>query len=252
MFAKSMGESEMNGQDMVPPVPAPTGASDTEVVPERSALGRLFGIFVDPRGVFASMRARPRFLLAFLVVLVFQTAFAILIFQTGIVRDTSVAQLEAKGKDPQQIEAMERFFDSPAAPIITTVSGDVAFGFGLLASAALLFFMGNFMLGGRLTFRHYVSVVAFSWVVSLVDHAVRLALILSRESLDVRLGLGNLFGEEIGFLGRAVDLATDPLFLWATAVAAIGVSVYARKGFGFGAAAVLPGFIIGILLQAIR
>jgi len=110
MFAKSMGESEMNGQDMVPPVPAPTGASDTEVVPERSALGRLFGIFVDPRGVFASMRARPRFLLAFLIVLVFQTAFAILIFQTGIVRDTSVAQLEAKGKDPQQIEAMERFF----------------------------------------------------------------------------------------------------------------------------------------------
>jgi hypothetical protein len=132
------------------------------------------------------------------------------------------------------------------------VSGDVAFGFGLLASAALLFFMGNFMLGGRLGFRHYVSVVAYSWVVSLVDHAVRLALIVSRESLDVRLGLGNLFGEEIGFLGRAVDLATDPLFLWATAVAAIGVSVYARKGFGFGAIAVLPGFLIGILLQAIR
>ena len=225
---------------------------DVEGVPERSPLGRLLGIFVDPAGVFASMRARPRFFLAFLVVLIFQTCFTILIFQTGIVRDESIAQLEAKGKSPEQIEAMTQFFDSPAAPIITVVTGDVAFGFGLLASAALLFFMGNFMLGGRLTFRHYLSVVAFSWVVSLVDHAVRLGLILSRESLDVRLGLGNLFGEEIGFLGRVVDLATDPLFLWATAVSAIGVSVFARKGFGFGVAAVLPGFVLGILFQAFR
>lgn len=232
-------------------VPA-AATHDAEGVPERSPLGRLLGIFVDPAGVFASMRARPRFFLAFLVVLIFQTCFTILIFQTGIVRDESIAQLEAKGKDPQQIEAMTQFFDSPAAPIITVVTGDVAFGFGLMASAALLFFMGNFMLGGRLTFRHYLSVVAFSWVVSLVDHAVRLALILSRESLDVRLGLGNLFGEEIGFLGRAVDLATDPLFLWATAVSAIGVSVFARKGFGFGVAAVLPGFVLGILFQAFR
>jgi len=246
-----MGGSEMNDHEAAPSEPAP-GAVEADAVPERSAIGRLFGIFVDPRGVFASMRARPRFLLAFLVVLVFQTVFAVLIFQTGIVRDTSIAQLEAKGKDPQQIEAMERFFDSPAAPIITTVSGDIAFGFGLLASAALLFFMGNFMLGGRVTFRHYVSVVAFSWVVSLVDHSVRLALILSRGSLDVRLGLGNLFGDEIGFLGRALDLATDPLFLWATAVSAIGVSVFARKGFGFGAITVLPGFLLGVILQAIR
>lgn len=240
----------MNDKDQGPS-PA-VGTHDAEGVPERSPLGRLFGIFVDPAGVFASMRSRPRFLLAFLVVLVFQTAFTILIFQTGIVRDESIAQLESKGKSPQEIEAMTKFFDSPAAPIITVVTGDVAFGFGLLASAALLFFMANFMLGARLTFRHYLSVVAFSWVVSLVDHAVRLALIISRESLDVRLGLGNLFGEEIGFFGRALDLATDPLFLWATAVAAIGVSVYARKGFGFGAMAVLPGFILGILFQAFR
>ena len=246
-----MGGSEMNDHEAAPSEPVP-GGGETDTVPERSALGRLFGIFVDPRGVFASMRAHPRFLLALLVVLVFQTVFAVLIFQTGIVRDTSISQLEAKGKDPQQIEAMERFFDSPAAPIITTVSGDIAFGFGLLVSAALLFFMGNFMLGGRVTFRHYVSVVAFSWVVSLVDHSVRLALILSRGSLDVRLGLGNLFGDEIGFLGRALDLATDPLFLWATAVSAIGVSVFARKGFGFGAITVLPGFLLGVILQAIR
>ena len=242
----------MNDQDIAAPPPVLPEAPDADAVPERSPLGRLFGIFVDPRGVFASMRARPRFLLAFVTVLVVQTVFAILIFRSGIVRDEAIAQLEAKGKDPQQIEAMERFFDSPAAPIISTVSGDVMFGFGLLASAALLFFMGNFMLGGRLTLRHYVSVVAFSWVVSLLDHAVRLGLILSRGSLDVRLGLGNLLGDDIGFPGRFLDLATDPLYLWATVVSAIGVSVFARKKFGFGVLTVLPGFLFGTLLQAIR
>jgi hypothetical protein len=242
----------MDGSQLTPPAPAPAVAPEVDQPPERSALGRLFGIFVDPRGVFASMRARPRFLLPLLVFLAFQTVFAILIFQSGIARDEAVAQLEAKGKSPQQIEAIERFFDSPAAPIITTVSTVVAFGFGLLGGAALLFFMGNFMLGGRLTFRHYVSVVAFSWIVRLIDDAVRLALIVSRESLDVRLGLGNLFGEDIGYLGRVLDLATDPLLLWSAAVAAIGVSVFARKKFGFGVAAVLPGFVIGALIKAFR
>jgi hypothetical protein len=245
-----MEGNEMDDQEATRPPVATT--PEFEEAPERSAVGRLFGIFVDPRGVFASMRVRPRFFLAFLVVLIFQTIFAVLVFQSGIVESQALDQLRSQGKDQQQIEAMERFFESPAAPIITTVSGDVAFVFGLLGSSGLLFFMGNLMLGGRLTFRHYLSVVAFSWVVSLVDHGARLALILARDSLDVRLGLGNLFGEEIGFLGRALDLATDPLFLWATAVSAIGVSVFARKGFGFGVATVLPGFLAGVILQALR
>src|ERR1700741_5340117 len=155
-----MEGNEMDERETTPPPVAPP---DSEEVPERSAVGRLFGIFVDPRGVFASMRSRPRFLLAFLVVLIFQTIFAVLVFQSGIVESQALDQLRSQGKDPQQIDAMERFFESPAAPIITTVGGDVAFVFGLLASSGLLFFMGNLMLGGRLTFRHYLSVVAFSW-----------------------------------------------------------------------------------------
>jgi hypothetical protein len=236
----------------VGPSTARPADSATESPRDLGPLGRLVGVFIHPRATFASMVSRPRFLLAFLIVLAAQTAFGFLMVQSGIVRDESIAKLEAQGKDPRQIEAMEAFFNSPAAPVITAVTGMVTFGFGLVAGAALLFFMGNFMQGAHLTFRHYVSVTAFSWLVSLVDHAARVGLILARGSLDVRLGLGNLFGEEIGFAGRALDLATDPLLLWATGISALGVGVFAGKSFGFGVTAALPGFLLGIVFQAIR
>ena len=240
----------MDDHGVAPPAPVLPAGPEADAVPERSATGRLLGVFADPRGVFASMRARPRFLLAFLVALLFQSFFGFLLFQSHIAQDESIAQLETMGKDPRQIEAMERFFESPAAPVIIPLNADIALGFGLITTVALLYFMGNLMLGGRLTFRHYLSAGAYSLVVSLVGDSIRLALILSRGSSDVRLGLGNLFGQEIGLLGRALDLATDPFSLWATAVSAIGVSAYARKGFGFGAWTVLPGFLLGALFLA--
>ena len=56
----------------------------------------------------------------------------------------------------------------------------------------------------------------------------------------------------MGPLGKALDTATDPLMLWSTAVLAIGVSVYARKGIGFGILTVLPGFLIALAASAFR
>lgn len=238
----------MDDQEAARPPVATT--PEPEEAPERSALSRLFGIFVDPRGVFASMRVRPRFLLAFLVVLSVQPVFGWLMFQSGLERDRSIEMLQEQGKDPRQIEAMERFYDSPAAPVVHLVSPVVMYGFGIIASASLLFFMGNLMLGARLTFPHYVSIAAYSAVVSLVNEAARIGVTLARDDLDARLGLGNLLGERMGYFGTALDLATDPLFIWSTAVAAIGVSVYARKGFRFGAMAVLPGYVLSILFRA--
>jgi hypothetical protein len=68
----------------------------------------------------------------------------------------------------------------------------------------------------------------------------------------VRLGLGNLFGEELPLLGRILDSMTDPLLLWYMAVTALGVAVYARKGFGFGALTTLPVFVVTLILSAMR
>jgi hypothetical protein len=198
------------------------------------------------------MAARPRFLLPLVISLIAQTLFAVVIFQAGIVMNDALAKMEIQGKSPEVIAATEKFFDSPAAPVIGGISTFVVVSFVLIAFTALMFFMGNLMLGARLTFKHYFCVATHTAVLGLVDLAVRAVLAVSKGTMDVRLGLGNLFGDDIGFLGRFVDTISNPLLLWPTAVSALGISIFAKKGFGFGVLVVLPGFLLGALLAGMH
>jgi len=226
--------------------------SGEPAAPPASPVGQLLGIFANPRKTFEALAARPSYLLPLLVVLVAQTTFAIAIFQTGVVKSYSLSKLEAQGKTPEVIEATEKFFDSPAAPVIGAITAAVTTTFVLLFNSALFFFLGNLMLGARLTFKHYLCIEAYSAVLALVDLAVRAGLAIGKGTLDVRLGLGNVFGEDPGFLGRFLDTLTNPLLLWPTAVSALGVSVFSKKSFGFGVLVVLPAFVIGAILSGMN
>jgi hypothetical protein len=231
------------------------GPTDLAVLtppPDSGPLGRLIGVFVRPRATFESMRERPRFLLPLIVLLVVQTTVAFVLFHSGIVAEETVAKMEAQGKDPRAIEQVQSFFEGTGGLIVTVVTAPFATAVGLVSGAAILFFMANLMMGARLRFAHYLSAVAFAGVVQLVDQLVRVGLILAQRSFDVRLGLGNLFGDATGFGVRAVDTLTDPLFLWGNAICALAVAVYARKGFGFGVLAVLPGVLLAVVVAANR
>jgi hypothetical protein len=219
---------------------------------EPNEFGSLFAIFVNPRGTFAAMMESPRFLLALILVVVAISALTVPVFQSGVIRDQTIAKMEAKGTPEAQIEATSKFFDSPVGLAFALGGNVVAVPFALLVSAAILFFMGNLMLGAKLRFPHYVSAIAYGSVVGLVDHAVRTVLILVKQTIDIRLGVGILFGDEIPFVVRVLDSMTDPLLLWGMAITALGVGVYAKKGFGFGVIAMLPSFIIALLLSAMR
>jgi hypothetical protein len=228
---------------------SPAGNGAGQEGPSASALQGLIGVFANPRRAFERMVAKPGFMVPLVLVVLAQAGFAVAIFQSGIVKSDTLAKLEAQEKAPDVIEATEKFFDSPAAPVVGAVSGAVVTAFVLLFNSALFFFVGNLMMGARLRFAHYLCAASYSAVVGLVDLAVRAGLAIGKGTLDVRLGLGNLFGEDPGFLGRVLDTMTNPLMLWPTAVAAVGVSVFAGKKFNFGAVVVLPAFLASCLLS---
>ena len=215
-------------------------------------LAALLGVFIRPRRTFESMRDRPRFGLALIVLLVVQTGKAYMMFRSGVIAEQTIAKMEEQGKDPRSIEAVQAFFDGTGGLLTTVVTAPFATAIGVLSGAAILFFMGNLMMGARLRFPHYLSAVAYAGIVQILDQIVRVALILANRTFDVRLGLGSLFGDATGFGIRALDTLTDPLFLWGNAVAAIGVSAYAGRKFGFGALAVLPGMLLAVILAANR
>lgn len=234
---------------------AAAGPTDVAVVPpppDPGPIGRLVGVFVRPRATFESMRERPRFLLPLIILVVAQTAIAFVMFQSGIVAEQTVAKMEAQGKDPRAIEQVQSFFEGTGGLVVSVVTAPFATAVGLLSGAAILFFMANLMMGARLRFAHYLSAVAFTGFVELVDQLVRVALILVNRSFDVRLGLGVLLGDATGFWVRALDTLTDPLFLWGNAIGALAVGVYSKRGFGFGVLAILPGVLLAVILSANR
>ena len=216
-----------------------------------SGLGAAFGVFLKPRQTFERQREKPQFLIAMIIMILMQIILSVILFRSGAIANDAVAKLEAQGK-PEAIEATQKFFDSPAAPIIGAVSGAIAVTFILLLLAGLMFFMGNLMLGARLRYVHYLCATVSGGMVGLVGQVVRASIGVSKGTMDIRLGAGNLLGDDIGYWGRILDTMTDPLTLWGVAITALGVSVFAKKGFGFGVLAVLPGFILSMFLAGMR
>ena len=249
----------------VPPAGVRTDEATQEIPAGRpssgvSPWGSLLTIFTKPRATFEALAPRPVFGVALAVVLVFQLLAVFVAFQSGAIRNDAVAKteqaLEKRGLDPAaisgQVEETENFFNQPIAGVFVVTGGVLGFAFFLLVGAGLLYFMANLMFGAKLRFAHYLCAVVYGSVIGTVDQAVRVGLAYQNGTLDVRLGIGALFGEEAGFLARALDALTDPLHLWALGVTALGVSVFARKGFGFGVLALVPGILLGVLFAGMQ
>ena len=228
--------------------------------PAVSPWSTLVTIFTKPKATFEALREKPIFGVALAVLLACQVAVVGLALQSGAIRNDAVtktqAQLETRGMDPAaiatQVEQTEAFFDKPIAGVVVITGGVIAVAFFLLVGTGLVYFMANLMLGAKLRFTHYLCAMVYGSVVGIVDQAVRVGLAFQSGTMDVRLGVGAFLGEDAGFLGRALDAITDPLHLWSLGIMALGVSVFARKGFGFGALALLPGVLLGALLAGMR
>jgi hypothetical protein len=230
--------------------PVVTGEPVPET-PSTSALGSLIGIFTEPKRTFASMVPKPRILTPIIALVLFQLVFAIVLAQSGIMKNDAIAKLEAKNAPQEQIDAVTRVMDSPVR-FAFALAGPIVLVFSLLVSGALLYFMANLMLGARLRYAHYLCIAAYGGVVGTVDQIVRMGLALSRGTLDVHMGVGAFLGEDLSAPLRVLDTGTDPLLLWAVAIQALGVAVMAKKGFGFGLLSVLPGTLILIGLSAFQ
>jgi len=227
------------------------GSGISTEAPSKSAVGTLIGVFTEPRQTFAALAAKPRILAPILVLVVFQLLFGLILAQSGVMKNDAIAKMEAKNPPQEQIDAVNRMMDSPVKYVFA-VTGPIVVVFALLIGAALLYFMANLMLGARLRYLHYLCIAAYGAVVGIVDQVVRMGLAVSRGTLQVHMGVGAFLGEELSPLLRVLDTVTDPLLLWAVAIQALGVAVMAKKGFGFGLLAVLPGTLLMVCLSAFQ
>ncbi len=221
-------------------------------VPSPSPWGSLLRIFAAPRSVFEALAPKPTFLVPLLLVVLVHLAVGFFVTRADFVREATIAKLEEKGTPQEQIDATGRMMESPVVAVVGAVTGGVVIAFFIFVAAGLLYFMANLMLGAKLSFVHFLSVACYGQVIGLVDTLARTGLMFARGTVHVPTGLGSFFGGDLSYPLRALDLLTSPLLLWVAAIQALGVSVFAKKGFGFGVLCALPWFVIGALLGGIQ
>jgi len=184
-------------------------------------------IYLAPSKVFNTLKEKPRWVKAFIVVLVVVTLIAILTMV--LARETLMSQqeeaLRARGVPEEQIEQTMQFTSGPAAMVIGAV-----FACGFMAATLLIFaLVTNLFIpvfGGESGFKKVFSVICFSALVIVPATILKIILIAINKSPYVTTSLAllapNLAKNSFGY---QILAGFDFFIIWEMVLVAIGISI---------------------------
>lgn len=195
--------------------------------PQMSAFGRIIGVFTSPGKTFASIDARPTWLIPVILYSIVSLSFFYIAYDI-ILNETLTQQNEAmidQGMDQEQIDtALERvewgfkYFGAVSSMLFPFIL--------LLIIAGIFLFVGNVILGGKSTYKKVLSVTAHSWLIFVVSAIVALPIVLSKETVNVSFSLAMLLSEEgKGTFFYQLLAKIDLFAIWFIAVYSIGLAV---------------------------
>ena len=181
---------------------------------EMSVVGRILRVFYAPSETFeavAEQRSAADWLLptALVAVVIFISTYLTMpIYMEAM--EQMPAEMEGTG------EAM-RISGLIAAPVMTFVM--------LFIGAAIYLLIGK-LLGGLLGYGHCLPLVAYTSLISIIQHIVKTPLALATGTMDVQIGLGMFLSEEArGTFGGHLLSLIDPFVVWMVVVAGLGLSI---------------------------
>ena len=135
-----------------------------------------------------------------------------------------------------------------AAPVMTFVM--------LFIGAAIYLLVGK-LLGGLLGYGHCLALVAYTSLISILQHIVKTPLVLANETMNVQMGLGMFISEEArqSFGGHLLSLI-DPFVVWMVVIAGLGLSIVGQiersRAYAGVAAITLIFLSIGAFFSTLR
>ncbi len=221
-------------------MPEESGAEITESI---SVIQQIILVFSDPASAFEKLVARPRWIGAFLLVLVVSIAGTQVSYPLvmDMQREMSERSIENRQLTPEQERmAMQRFSqpDSPVYRIVTIVLQALGQLLWLVIMAGILMFGGNVLLGGESNFKTVLAVTAHVWLVIIPKTLLTVPLMLAKGSAAVSTSLQILIPQDRWMtpLGSALG-AVDLFAIWMIFLLATGISI--AYGFSRGKAATL-------------
>jgi hypothetical protein len=211
--------------------------SSSSTTPLPGLLSRAIGIITSPSATYAHIVRKPKVAgILFLVSLVIGLAQGLpQLTERGraATLELQVQQMERFGMTvtEEMYQQMEQRSRSPLSAIMTIVGTMVGMPFMTVIMTLLLWVVFNAIMGGTATFKHVMSVVAHSQVISAVGYLFAAPIMYARGVMTT--GVANLGAllpmlDETSFLAKFLGMI-DLFLIWWVIVLSIGLAALYKK-----------------------
>ena len=190
---------------------------------EISVVGRMLRVFYAPSETFEAVSEQrsaadwlvPTFIVA--AVIFFSTYLTSPIYVAEAMEQIREQAPAEQGGEMENTATAIRISGLIAAPVMTFVM--------LFIGAAIYLLVGK-LLGGLLGYGHCLALVAYTSLISILQHIVKTPLVLANETMNVQIGLGMFLSEEARkSFGGALLNSIDPFVVWMIVIAGLGLSI---------------------------
>jgi hypothetical protein len=239
--------------------------SDPYAVPSTPATGEsemstgetLTGIFFEPSRTFEALRARPRFLVAGLIVLILTCLVTAALYARVDMGQFIREQIE-KSPRAAQLSEDQKDMQVKFGKIVGMVIIPVLIPLGIAAGSAIYMLL-VMAFGGSITYKKALSVWTYSWLAPSLFGTIIALLVLFLKSPDtivpeniVVTNPGALMGEGAPKVLKALLTQFDLLRFYGLFLAALGLRKVAKISSGQAWGVVLTLWFIGLLLAVGR
>ncbi|MGC9952055.1 MAG: Yip1 family protein [Bryobacteraceae bacterium] len=234
--------------------------STDNAAPRLGEVGRITGVFLDPKKAFADIAAKPGFVVPLILVIVGYLAF-MYCFTTHVGWEHSMRQAMETNSRMQQMDAQQREnalqLQLKFAPIGAYVAGPIVIIVIALATAGVLLMVCK-MMGASVGFKQMFGIASYAMLPGLISSILTVIVIFIKNPDDFNLqnplafNLGAFLEPPPNSSKALYSMATsiDLFSFWTILLLAVGISVAARK-FSFSKAlmAVVVPWVVLVLVK---
>ena len=197
---------------------------------EKTMPSKILSLFWEPSGTFQSLKTKVSWLdilIPLLIVIIISLISTSYIVPIAITEQKALIETSERLTDIQKetiIERMESKADSPVQYITTAIAVIVK----TLVLAAVMLFIGNFLLGGEVKYFTMLGVTAYVGLVDVVSLGIKTPLIVSQETTKVYTSLALLLEESEHILFRFFT-NIDVFAIWKIVLFSIALGIILDK-----------------------
>ncbi|MFH1212712.1 MAG: YIP1 family protein [Candidatus Neomarinimicrobiota bacterium] len=197
---------------------------------QKSIFGKITATFWEPSVTFRALQVKSGWLdIVVPLILIVLVSLASTPYVTPLALDEQKARIEKSERlsDEQKTVAIERI-DNQKDSIRLYIMGPVFLVLRTVVVAAVLIFIGNFLLGGEVKYKTSLAITAYASLVDIVASAVKVPLILAQQTIQVYTGPAIFLQDDSTFLFRLFT-NLDIFVFWKVVIISIGIGIVAKK-----------------------